>query len=87
MIRPNFFGLEQEEVLDIVFCETDRFALLLLVPEISRAPPVPTIASFADVHGNTPVWTAAEEASPYESFDLNQERIESNADFDPRIIG
>jgi hypothetical protein len=59
--------------------------ILLLVPQASRAPPQKPIEFFFDVHGRIPFLAAAEEPSPYESFEFNQVREESDADFDQRI--
>ena len=61
--------------------------IFILVPQASRAPPQKPVESFFDRHGKIPFLMAAEEASPYQSFDFNQVREESNADFDQRIAG
>ena len=58
--------------------------IFILIPQASRAPPQKPVDSFFDVHGRIPFLAAAKEPSPYASFEFNQLRDESDADFDQR---
>jgi hypothetical protein len=63
--------------------ETDLRQIVLLIPEVSRAPPRKKLETFFDVHGKTPFLVAVEEMSLYESgTEISQERVESDSDFD-----